>query len=56
MGAEAPVREVLVATDFSEPGVSRVLLGSVADRVLRTAACPVLTIPSRALEERPERR
>lgn len=25
-------------------GVSRVLLGSVADRVIRTAPCPVLTV------------
>ena len=26
-------------------GVSRVLMGSVAERVIRTAPCPVLTVP-----------
>ena len=33
------LKNILVATDFSEPGV--------AERVLRTAPCPVLTVHAR---------
>jgi nucleotide-binding universal stress UspA family protein len=38
------VRLIVLGT-HGRTGVSRVLMGSVAERVLRTAPCPVLTVP-----------
>ena len=35
--------------------VRRFLLGSVADRLIRTASCPVLLVPHESLRETPER-
>lgn len=40
--------DVIVMSTHGRSGVSRVLLGSVADRVLRHAACPGLVVPPRA--------
>ena len=36
---------LIVLGTHGRTGVSRVLMGSVAERVIRTAACPVLTVP-----------
>lgn len=37
--------DLVVLGTHGRTGVSRVLLGSVAERVLRTAPCPVLVVP-----------
>src|SRR6185295_7251497 len=39
--------QLIVLGTHGRTGVSRVLLGSVAERVIRTAPCPVLTVPER---------
>jgi nucleotide-binding universal stress UspA family protein len=36
---------LIVLGTHGRSGVSRVLMGSVAERVIRTAPCPVLTVP-----------
>jgi nucleotide-binding universal stress UspA family protein len=36
---------LIVLGTHGRTGVSRVLMGSVAERVIRTAPCPVLTVP-----------
>jgi nucleotide-binding universal stress UspA family protein len=36
--------DLVIMGTHGRGGVSRVLLGSVADRVIRTASCPVLTV------------
>jgi nucleotide-binding universal stress UspA family protein len=36
--------DVIVLTRRRRPAISRVVLGSVADQVMRTATCPVLTV------------
>lgn len=41
--------DLVVVGTHGRSGVSRLLLGSVADRVLRGAACPVLAVPPRAV-------
>ncbi len=48
--------DLIVVGTHGRTGVSRVLLGSVAERVVRTAACPVLTVPKprRRVVEDPE--
>lgn len=43
--AEEHAVDLIVVGTHGRTGVSRVLLGSVAERVVRTAACPVLTVP-----------
>ena len=43
--------DLIVMGTHGRSGVSRVLLGSVADRVLRGAACAVLVVPSRAIPD-----
>ena len=42
-----PIDLIVVGT-HGRSGISRVLLGSVADRVLRGATCPVLAVPAHA--------
>jgi nucleotide-binding universal stress UspA family protein len=37
--------DVIVLTRRRRPAISRMLLGSVADQVMRKASCPVLTVP-----------
>jgi hypothetical protein len=37
--------DLIVLGTHGRTGVSRVLMGSVAERVVRTAPCPVLTVP-----------
>lgn len=41
--------DLIVIGTHGQGPVRRFLLGSVADRVLRQASCPVLTVPARAL-------
>jgi universal stress protein A len=40
--------DLIVVGTHGRTGVSRALLGSVAERVVRTAPCPVLTVPQSA--------
>ena len=51
--ANAEAIDLIVVGTHGRSGVSRVLLGSIAERVVRTAPCPVLTVhdPERALIE-----
>jgi nucleotide-binding universal stress UspA family protein len=42
---------LIVLGTHGRTGVSRVLIGSVAERVIRTAPCPVLTAPPMSLGE-----
>jgi nucleotide-binding universal stress UspA family protein len=37
--------DVIVLTRRRRPAISRMMLGSVADQVMRKATCPVLTVP-----------
>jgi nucleotide-binding universal stress UspA family protein len=37
--------QLIVLGTHGRTGVSRVVMGSVAERVIRTAPCPVLTVP-----------
>jgi nucleotide-binding universal stress UspA family protein len=39
--------DLIVMSTHGRSGLSHVLLGSVAERVLRTAPCPVVTVPAR---------
>lgn len=43
--AKAHGIHLIVLGTHGRTGVSRVLMGSVAERVIRTAPCPVLTVP-----------
>jgi nucleotide-binding universal stress UspA family protein len=45
--------ELIVMGTHGRTGVSRVLTGSVAEQVVRTAACPVLTVPLRGHADAP---
>jgi nucleotide-binding universal stress UspA family protein len=36
--------DVIVLTRRRRPAISRMVLGSVADQVMRNASCPVLTV------------
>ena len=44
--ARAANVDLIVMGTHGRTGVSRVLLGSVAERVARTAPCPVVTVPA----------
>lgn len=48
--------DVIVLSRHSRRGFDRYLLGSVADRVARTAACPVLLLPPEKLKRLPKQR
>ena len=39
--------DVIVLTRRRRPAISRMVLGSVADQVMRKAGCPVLTVPQK---------
>jgi nucleotide-binding universal stress UspA family protein len=46
--------EVIVMTTHGKGGLDRAVFGSVADKVVRSAACPVLVIrPTRGEQDRP---
>jgi nucleotide-binding universal stress UspA family protein len=49
LAADREANLIVVAT-HGHTGLKRVLLGSTAESVVRHAACPVLTIPSRAMD------
>lgn len=44
--------DLLVLSTHGRTGLSRLLMGSVAERVVRTAPCPVLTVPGRPTPRR----
>jgi nucleotide-binding universal stress UspA family protein len=44
--AEANNIDLIVIATHGETGLSRLLFGSVAERVVRHATCPVLTVPA----------
>jgi nucleotide-binding universal stress UspA family protein len=48
--AESMSSDLLVLGTHGLSGFDRLLLGSVTEKVLRKAVCPVLTVPSHALE------
>lgn len=47
--------DLIVVGTHGHTGVTRVLLGSVAERVARTSTCPVLTVPQAFAEAAPAR-
>lgn len=46
-GKERGVELIIMGT-HGRTGVSRILLGSVTERVIREASCPVLTVPAKS--------
>ncbi len=50
--ARHPIDLVVLGT-HGRTGLSRILLGSVAERVLRGARCPVLVVPAASVETAP---
>jgi nucleotide-binding universal stress UspA family protein len=46
---------LIVMATHGRSGVSRLLMGSVAERVVRTATCPVLTLHASAAPAKPKR-
>jgi nucleotide-binding universal stress UspA family protein len=44
--AEKERSDLIVMSSHGRSGLSRMLIGSVTDKVLRGAACPVLVVPS----------
>ncbi len=47
--------DMIVMGTHGRTGVSRALLGSVAEAVVRRASCPVLTVPATTEDDTPER-
>jgi nucleotide-binding universal stress UspA family protein len=45
--AEADAVDLIVMATAGRTGFSRLVMGSIAERVVRTASCPVLTIRPR---------
>ena len=45
--AKTVAADLIIICTRGRTGVARALLGSVAERTLRCASCPVLTVPSR---------
>jgi nucleotide-binding universal stress UspA family protein len=44
--------ELIIMATHGRTGLSHLFLGSVAEKVVRTAVCPVLTIPARKAPRR----
>jgi nucleotide-binding universal stress UspA family protein len=51
--ADAMQADLLVVGTHGRTGFERLVLGSVAEKVLRKAVCPVLSVPPRSDEARP---
>lgn len=51
--AEDPPADLIVMGTHGRRGFERLILGSVTERVLRKASCPVLTVPPRAADAVP---
>jgi nucleotide-binding universal stress UspA family protein len=45
--------DIIVIATHGRTGLSHLFLGSVAERIVRTARCPVLTVPSSTPVKRP---
>ena len=52
LAAGAGAVDLVVIATHGHTGIKRVLLGSTAERVVRHAPCPVLTVPTHALSRR----
>ena len=44
--------DLIIMATHGRTGLSHLFLGSVAEKVVRTAACPVLTVPARKTRQR----
>lgn len=53
--AKSEAIEMIVMGTHGVGGLSRALLGSVADRVIRTSSCPVLLVPAMAEKVKDDR-
>jgi nucleotide-binding universal stress UspA family protein len=53
--AQSVGADLIILGTHGRTGVSRAILGSVAERVVRTAGCPVLAVPMRFRSREPER-
>lgn len=51
--AEELKSDLIVIGTHGRTGLKRLLMGSVAEKVVRTAKCPVLTVKTPILEEKP---
>jgi nucleotide-binding universal stress UspA family protein len=45
--ADSEHADLIVMSSHGRSGLSRMLIGSVTDKVLRSASCPVLVVPAR---------
>jgi nucleotide-binding universal stress UspA family protein len=52
--AEETKSGLIILGTHGRTGIRRVLMGSVAERVLRTANCPVLTVKTQLVQPRAE--
>jgi nucleotide-binding universal stress UspA family protein len=48
--AKSSKADLIIMSTHGRTGLSHVLMGSVAERVVRTATCPVLTVPGRSAQ------
>ena len=50
--AQSLPADLLVISSHGRAGLSRLLIGSVVEKVVRECPCPVVTVPSRARKDR----